>query len=276
MKLTQKQKDLLNSVENKNLRKEIKKEFKKIGVTFYTSKWKLLEEPIISENGKIDTDRPNAIDFLSQHPMNGISFKDEFENKFKISNEKKAEYNRILAERRKEFEKKFNELADNITPEEEPKQFCVEITEDNKKVLEKIWDDFKITKACLPKCKYMFSNLEFTVIYFNDCTNGIKVVSTEEFLKRIGREDLIEPKNVKLSELPSKTFDELGNYTFKGFGRKDYDFTPKEKVQYDFKSANLSNSQIEKVIEWMNTWEQLKDTAIPIRFEEDFRAKNPS
>ena len=33
---------------------------------------------------------------------------------------------------------------------------------------------------------------------------------------------------------------------------------------------NLSKEQIESVIEWMNTWEQLKDTAIPIRFKEDF------
>ena len=58
---------------------------------------------------------------------------------------------------------------------------------------------------------------------------------------------LEEPKTVKISELPFKTF--------------------------DFSSANLSDLQIEKVVEWMNTWEQLKDTAIPIRFEENFRMK---
>ena len=28
--------------------------------------------------------------------------------------------------------------------------------------------------------------------------------------------------------------------------------------------------RVEDVINWMNTWEQLKDTAIPIRFKEDF------
>lgn len=33
---------------------------------------------------------------------------------------------------------------------------------------------------------------------------------------------------------------------------------------------NLTKDQIESVIEWMNTWEQLKDTAIPIRFKEDY------
>ena len=42
---------------------------------------------------------------------------------------------------------------------------------------------------------------------------------------------------------------------------------------FDFSSANLSDLQIEKVIEWMNTWEQLKDSAIPIRFKEDFTIK---
>ena len=47
----------------------------------------------------------------------------------------------------------------------------------------------------------------------------------------------------------------------------------KNQMQSDFGSANLSDLQIEKVVEWMNTWEQLKDTAIPIRFKEDFRIK---
>lgn len=33
---------------------------------------------------------------------------------------------------------------------------------------------------------------------------------------------------------------------------------------------NLTHEQIETVINWMNGWEQLKDTAIPIRFKADF------
>lgn len=36
----------------------------------------------------------------------------------------------------------------------------------------------------------------------------------------------------------------------------------------------LSHEQIEAVIQWMNTWEQLKDTAIPMRFKEDFLHKS--
>jgi len=65
--------------------------------------------------------------------------------------------------------------------------------------------------------------------------------------------------------------DELGNWYFKGFEKVSE--LPKEKIQFDFSSANLSDLQIEKVVEWMNTWEQLKDTAIPIRFKEDFTIK---
>jgi len=36
---------------------------------------------------------------------------------------------------------------------------------------------------------------------------------------------------------------------------------------------DLTNGQIDVVINWMNCWEQLKDTAIPIRFKEDFTKK---
>ena len=33
----------------------------------------------------------------------------------------------------------------------------------------------------------------------------------------------------------------------------------------------LNENQIKIIIDWMNTWEQLRDTAIPVRFKEDFR-----
>lgn len=38
---------------------------------------------------------------------------------------------------------------------------------------------------------------------------------------------------------------------------------------------NLTDQQIEAVMCWMETWEQLKDTAIPIRFKEDFTGQLP-
>jgi hypothetical protein len=34
--------------------------------------------------------------------------------------------------------------------------------------------------------------------------------------------------------------------------------------------SNLTEDQINAVIDWMNNWEQLKDTVIPIRFKEDW------
>lgn len=36
---------------------------------------------------------------------------------------------------------------------------------------------------------------------------------------------------------------------------------------------SLNQNQIEEVIEWLNTWDQLKNTVIPIRFKEDFKSK---
>ena len=38
---------------------------------------------------------------------------------------------------------------------------------------------------------------------------------------------------------------------------------------------DLTNDQINVVTNWMNTWEQLKDTAIPLRFQEDFSKQIP-
>ena len=38
---------------------------------------------------------------------------------------------------------------------------------------------------------------------------------------------------------------------------------------------DLTNEQIDVVINWMNSWEQLRDTAIPIRFKEDFTKIKP-
>ena len=37
---------------------------------------------------------------------------------------------------------------------------------------------------------------------------------------------------------------------------------------------NLTEKQIQLVIDWMNTWDQLRDTVIPIRFKDDFSDTN--
>lgn len=35
----------------------------------------------------------------------------------------------------------------------------------------------------------------------------------------------------------------------------------------------LTKEQIQAVVDWMNEWDQLKNTSIPIRFKEDFTPK---
>lgn len=37
--------------------------------------------------------------------------------------------------------------------------------------------------------------------------------------------------------------------------------------------SQLTDGQIDAVVQWMNTWEQLRNTAIPIRFKEDFTGR---
>lgn len=56
---------------------------------------------------------------------------------------------------------------------------------------------------------------------------------------------------------------------FQIFQFKDY--TPPHPSQEAPEQGEwMTAKQIERVIKWMNTWEQLKDTVIPIRFKEDF------
>ncbi len=43
-----------------------------------------------------------------------------------------------------------------------------------------------------------------------------------------------------------------------------------ETLEQVKEKMDLNKEQIQKVIDWMNTWEQLKDTAIPLRFKEEF------
>lgn len=104
MKLTKSQKKILKSIPNKKIRLEQKLQFK-IQNRF------LSREPIIFIDGMFETDNPSIIEFLSQHPM----CEKERDDKFKISDEKRAEYNRVLADRREQFEKKIvvEKITDN-------------------------------------------------------------------------------------------------------------------------------------------------------------------
>jgi len=169
MKLTKNQKHFLKTIKDKNVRKYQKQQFK-LQNQF---------DSVIVFSDNIFKPRNKTIgDFLSQHPLKGILFKEEFERTF-------GEGFPWHEMESKKFDEKF--------------------------------DEFNIKEKAI------------------------------EILSELQKRRFINPKTKKISELPFKTF--------------------------DFSSANLSDLQIEKVIEWMNTWEQLKDTAIPIRFKEDFTNK---
>lgn len=45
------------------------------------------------------------------------------------------------------------------------------------------------------------------------------------------------------------------------------------KTKLKNNNTMLSKEQIQEVVNWMNGWEQLKGTAIPLRFKEEFLAK---
>ncbi|MCP5063608.1 MAG: hypothetical protein GY936_14270 [Ignavibacteriae bacterium] len=63
-----------------------------------------------------------------------------------------------------------------------------------------------------------------------------------------------------------------------GFLRESNQYTTKDNVvdgisDYAEKIVNLfaiTQDQINAVVDWMNNWEQLKDTAIPLRFKDDW------
>jgi hypothetical protein len=88
-----------------------------------------------------------------------------------------------------------------------PKEFCVKITDENKNKLEVIWNDFHKEKNMkLAVGFYMHSNSLFTYMIQSSsmsvCSAVVfiekpKLVSTEEFLSYIGKEELIEKPKTK-------------------------------------------------------------------------------
>lgn len=73
-------------------------------------------------------------------------------------------------------------------------------------------------------------------------------------------------------EMESKKFDELVN-EFNIKEKAIEILSELQKRRFINPKTPFTTDQIETVIDWMNTWEQLKDTAIPIRFKEDFTIK---
>jgi hypothetical protein len=222
MKLTQNQKDLLTCIKNKEIRKEVKKEFKR-KTKLYRTNWKTLEN-LTFKDGELETENSNVTGFLSQHPMNGTLFKEEFEKEF-------GEGFPWYETNSKEVEDKFNELGNEyVSPE-------------------KAIEGLK-RKIILPTGNPIL-DIDFHLSVLETVKNAHKAIE--------------QRKNDKFAEMFPKPEGKRINIEEIGIA----EFT---KEKYIPKNP-LTIDQIETVIDWMNTWEQLKDTAIPIRFKEDFTAK---
>jgi hypothetical protein len=109
----------------------------------------------------------------------------------------------------KELIEKSNEVAKLLT------DFCVKITDENREVLEKVSQKIR-NKTCKLGDGFLQSNSLATYVCVSKTSKlyedkrPSKIVTTDEFLKYIGREDLIERKSVKISEL--KELKPLGEF----------------------------------------------------------------
>ncbi len=112
-----------------------------------------------------------------------------------------------------ELDKEDLQKSSDMKTTDTPKEFCVEITKDNQEVLLKV-QIFKCPEnPYLFERKYMFTNSLFTKLWYADLIIGkAKVVSTEEFLTYIGKEDLIERKGTKISDLPQTIIPKDNDY----------------------------------------------------------------
>ncbi len=117
---------------------------------------------------------------------------------------------------------KFSETAQVEQPKETtdlPKEFCVEITKENEEVLSKVWGDFFNTIQNCTVGRFLHTNSLFsyctesnTKYPIRDHTRSVfaKVVSIEEFLTYIGREDLInKPRTMFVSGFKKGVVEEV-------------------------------------------------------------------
>lgn len=251
MKLTKNQKHFLKTIKDKNVRKYQKQQFK-LQNEFECKK------PIVFKDGVLKTDNIFHIDFLSKHPLNSSLFAEEFQKVEKLFN---PNVDKIEKEISSETQKILCEIkADEILSREKPKGI-----ELNKEFLQETLDKSANLKFC--------QDLKNICVKFQDYEYASKFRQKErDILDTISKE--------KLYELVRNGTITISDFINCEKRKSDKLVEPKKtnmfdwyKGDADFSSANLSDLQIEKVVEWMNTWEQLKDTAIPIRFEENFRMK---
>lgn len=129
-----------------------------------------------------------------------------------------------------------------------PMVFCVEITDDNKEVLEKIWKDFHNDRVGYLDNNFLHSNSLHTYCYSSnvseDNSKPIQVVSTEEFLRYIGKESLIpkqeNDKTILEFDLPKKLHKNEKGVLFMDYGdRKSEDFMEQVENMKKYFDVNL-------------------------------------
>jgi hypothetical protein len=232
-KLNKQQKKYIKACNSKELRKELKGIFKKLN----KNEFKIKITPVVFEEGKFITNNPSTIQFLNNHPMfNSQISRAEFENingkgvawsetNSKEINEKFKETlesltNPDLIDKRKEF---HNAIDEHLEKEEiiklsnsynGPMEFCVKITNVNKDILQNIYNTFHKDKSgILDTNRFLHSNSLHTYCFSSNVASNdfkkIELVPTDEFLRYIGKEHLIEKPKTLEFDLP-KTSHEKG------------------------------------------------------------------
>lgn len=148
--------------------------------------------------------------------------------------------------RRKEQEIISKSNVNSIPPE-----FCVKITEENKDVLQEIWSNFhKNIVRNLNVGSFLFSNSLFTFCFqSNEEFKKSKIVSTEEFLIYIGKEELIkdyqffkECTNISKMYSP-KLLEKLVEFSEKARKQKplEFDLPKKENPIQDIECLSIND-----------------------------------
>lgn len=283
MKLTKSQKKILATIQDKKFRKNKKKQFKldnellenikKSNV--YIVNWDLLGS----------TEFTRKINLIAFEKINGKGIP-WFQ---KTAEEVDEKWDKAMAESQFKPENCRNKP-------ETPKEFCVVITEENKEFLNKLWIDFHKERAGeLLFGNYLHSSNKFDFLYSsNNITNNNKFVmcvSTEEFLRYIGKEDVIlsltrtinlphyssvTHKNPDESGKPHKYLaDEVGQFNFNP--NKDY-FKPirfsthEPKINHSL--GEIADKVAELALEKIDKTPDVKPLEFDLPKKEDFNVKD--
>ena len=145
--------------------------------------------------------------------------------------------------------KVYRGIPENLKEPQTPMNFCVEITDENAKLLNSIWQNFNHTKGSIAvACKFLNSNSAINYLGPSvGLLDSVKIVTTEEFLKYIGREDLIDKKGI----IPSKSFK-----SEKEKGLFLLNTNPKKKegsYRYELSTLKqLTDLQIEELVDFIS------------------------